>query len=215
MLTTTDPLTSSAAGTRPVAGVDLASTNGSSADGLSSPSTRPERGRPGAADTTLPPVWIRRIDSPIGRIELISDGEAITSLKIESGGSLPYDHLPEQSNDVLDTAAGQLGEYFAGTRRTFDVPVHLRGTVFQQEIWARLAELEWGEVVSYGELGLSTGRATAGRAVGGAVGANPVPLIVPCHRVLASNHRITGYSAGEGVPTKSWLLDHEGIEHVR
>ena len=63
------------------------------------------------------------------------------------------------------------------------------------------------------ELGRETGRATAGRAVGGAVGANPVPLIVPCHRVLASDQRITGYSAGDGVPTKVWLLDHEGITH--
>ena len=68
-------------------------------------------------------------------------------------------------------------------------------------------------MISYGELGLSTGRVTAGRAVGGAVGANPIPIIVPCHRVLASNNRITGYSAGEGIATKAWLLAHEGITH--
>ena len=218
MLTTTDPLTTTA--TSPSlsgAGVDAASatTSSSRAHELATPAARPPRGSASHAGVQLPPVWIRRADSPIGRIELISDGDAITSLKIESGGTLPFDHLPEQTNDVLELAVLQLGEYFAGDRHTFDVPVHLTGTVFQREIWARLAELEWGEVVSYGELGLSTGRATAGRAVGGAVGANPVPLIVPCHRVLASNHRITGYSAGEGVPTKSWLLDHEGIEHVK
>ncbi|MDO9591540.1 MAG: methylated-DNA--[protein]-cysteine S-methyltransferase, partial [Microcella sp.] len=68
-------------------------------------------------------------------------------------------------------------------------------------------------VRGYGELGRATGRLTAGRAVGGAVGANPVPLLIPCHRVLASDARITGYSAGEGISTKVWLLDHEGIPH--
>ena len=77
----------------------------------------------------------------------------------------------------------------------------------------QLIALDWGEVVSYGELGRATGRATAGRAVGGAVGANPVPIIVPCHRVLGGSGRITGYSGGEGVPTKAWLLAHEGIPH--
>jgi methylated-DNA-[protein]-cysteine S-methyltransferase len=79
-------------------------------------------------------------------------------------------------------------------------------------VWTRLAELEFGHAISYGELGQATGRPSAGRAVGGAVGANPVPIIVPCHRVLASNKRITGYSGGNGIPTKMWLLKHEGIE---
>ena len=74
-------------------------------------------------------------------------------------------------------------------------------------------QLAWGEVASYGSVGLATGRPTAGRAVGGAVGANPIPIIVPCHRILASNGRITGYSGGNGIPTKAWLLDHEGIVH--
>ena len=89
----------------------------------------------------------------------------------------------------------------------------LHGTAFQRAVWEQLVELQWGEVISYGELGRGTGRATAGRAVGGAVGANPVPIIVPCHRVLGANGVITGYSGGEGIPTKSWLLDHEGIPH--
>lgn len=154
---------------------------------------------------------LRRIDSPIGRIELTSDGEAIISLTIERGGHLPLEALPENSDSVLDTAAEQLTEYFYGERRSFDVPVTLAGTEFQRAVWAGLGELEFGQITSYGELGRSTGRPTAGRAVGGAVGANPVPILVPCHRVLASNNRITGYSAGEGVPTKLWLLAHEGI----
>ncbi len=159
---------------------------------------------------TLP---LRRIDSPIGRIELVGDGAAVVSLTIERAGRLPHDGDEEHSDPVLDRAAEQLSDYFAGSRTAFDVPVALDGTEFQQAVWAGLARLKFGEVTSYGELGLSTGRATAGRAVGGAVGANPVPILVPCHRVLAANSRITGYSGGNGISTKVWLLDHEGIGH--
>jgi methylated-DNA-[protein]-cysteine S-methyltransferase len=161
-----------------------------------------------------PPAHIKRIESPIGRIEITSDGNAITSLSIERAGTLPYDELDENSSKLLDLAAKQLGEYFNGKRRTFELPVAPHGTEFQQSIWSQLADIEWGDVRSYGELGILTGRATAGRAVGGAVGANPIPIIIPCHRVLAGNHRITGYSGGNGIPTKVWLLEHEGIEAV-
>jgi len=164
--------------------------------------------------TTLPVgTAIRRLDSPIGRIELLGDGEAVISLSIERAGALPHDGADESADQVLDRAAEQLDEYFSGERTAFELPVRLRGTEFQRAVWARLNELGFGEVVSYGELGRATGRPTAGRAVGGAVGANPVPIIVPCHRVLASNNRITGYSGGNGIPTKAWLLDHEGIRH--
>lgn len=156
---------------------------------------------------------LRRLASPIGRIELVGNGAAVVSLTIERDGVLPHDGHDESSDAILDRAAEQLSEYFAGARTTFDVPITLNGTEFQKSVWARLSELDFGEVTSYGNLGLSTGRATAGRAVGGAVGANPVPILIPCHRVLASNSRITGYSGGNGIPTKVWLLNHEGIEH--
>jgi methylated-DNA-[protein]-cysteine S-methyltransferase len=114
---------------------------------------------------------------------------------------------------VLDEAVTQLAEYFEGTRHDFTVPVRLAGTEFQTAVWRELQALPFGGVLSYGAIGLATGRPTAGRAVGGAVGANPIPIIVPCHRVLATDGTITGYSAGEGIPTKAWLLDHEGIAH--
>ena len=162
---------------------------------------------------TAAPAYIRRVASPIGRLEITSDGDAITTLSIERSGHLPFEQVPENSNAVLDRAAEQLTEYFAGTRKDFDLPVSLAGTEFQQSVWNQLNDLEFGQVASYGELGLATGRATAGRAVGGAVGANPIPIIVPCHRVLGSDGRITGYSGGEGIPTKAWLLRHEGIAH--
>ena len=162
------------------------------------------------SNTTLP-AFLHRIDSPLGRLELTSDGASLTTLTIEKEGSLPLDALPEVSNRVLDRAARQLNEYFAGRRRSFSVSLAPRGTAFQHAIWDQLNALEWGEVTTYGELGLGTGRPTAGRAVGGAIGANPIPIIVPCHRVLGSDGRVTGYSGGAGIPTKLWLLEHEGI----
>ena len=158
-------------------------------------------------------AYLTRMTSPIGRIELTSDGEAITSLSMERACRLPLDDHPERSTAVLDLAVGQLEEYFAGERRHFELPLNLGGTEFQRSVWQRLAELEYGTFTSYGELGLEIGRPGSGRAIGGAVGANPVPIIVGCHRVLAGNGRITGFSAGEGIATKAWLLDHEGIAH--
>ena len=156
-------------------------------------------------------AYLTRMTSPLGRIELTSDGEAITSLSMERAGRLPLDEHPERSTVVLDRATQQLDEYFAGERRTFDLPVRFGGTAFQRSVWDRLAQLEYGTFTSYGELGLELGRPGSGRAIGGAVGANPVPIIIGCHRVLSSTGRITGYSGGDGIPTKLWLLTHEGI----
>lgn len=156
-------------------------------------------------------VFLTRLDSPIGRIELLGDDVAVTALAIERDGALPHDDRPEHSNEVLDEARRQLGEYFAGTRTEFDVPVRLVGTPFQESVWAELERLGWGEAISYGALAAAVGKPGSARAIGGAVGANPVPIIVGCHRVLASDGRITGYSGGNGIPTKLWLLGHERI----
>lgn len=156
---------------------------------------------------------IVRMDSPIGRLEIIARGELIVGLTIERDGELPHDETPTKSSAVIKRAVTQLGEYFAGKRREFSVPVSLAGTPFQNSVWNALTEIPFGAVRSYGDIGMTTGRSSAGRAVGGAVGANPIPIIIPCHRVLASDSRITGYSGGNGIPTKVWLLDHEGIAH--
>ena len=156
---------------------------------------------------------IVRMDSPIGRLEIIARGELIVGLTIERDGELPHDETPAKSSAVIKRAVTQLGEYFAGKRREFSVPVSLAGTPFQNSVWNALTEIPFGAVRSYGDVGMTTGRSSAGRAVGGAVGANPIPIIIPCHRVLASDGRITGYSGGNGIPTKVWLLDHEGIAH--
>ena len=155
--------------------------------------------------------FLLRLPSPVGRLELTGDSEAVTSLSIARGGTLPHDEHPERTAAVLDDAAEQLGEYFAGERRAFTLPLHLNGTPFRRAVWEQLATLEFGSLTSYGELGLTIGRPGSGRAIGGAVGANPLPIIIGCHRVLSSSGKITGYSGGEGIPTKLWLLEHEGI----
>ncbi|MDR5701297.1 methylated-DNA--[protein]-cysteine S-methyltransferase [Agromyces aerolatus] len=156
-------------------------------------------------------LFLTRIDSPIGRLEIIGNGEAVTALHIERGGALPHDGEPLRSDLLLDDAAAQLGEYFASERNVFNIPVRVHGTPFQRAVWVELGRLGWGEAVSYGALAAAIGQHGSSRAIGRAVGANPVPIIVGCHRVLGSDGRVTGYSGGEGVPTKLWLLQHEHI----
>ena len=112
---------------------------------------------------------------------------------------------------MLDRRAAQLLEYFAGTRTDFDVPVRLAGTPFQQAVWAELDASAGARPPPTGRSQPRSASPGPPRAIGGAVGANPVPIIVGCHRVLASDGRITGYSGGDGIPTKLWLLGHERI----
>jgi methylated-DNA-[protein]-cysteine S-methyltransferase len=156
-------------------------------------------------------TYLLRMPSPIGRLELVSDGTAVASLAIERDGMLPQEHSPETVDDVLRLARDQLEEYFDGERRVFDVPLNPSGTPFRRAVWDRLREVGWGEYTTYGELGMAVGKPTAGRAVGGAIGSNPIPLFIGCHRVLGADGRVTGYSGGQGIPTKLWLLEHEGI----
>ena len=157
------------------------------------------------------------IESPIGRIELESNGHALTWMTIEGDehskhGALQHGGTSGSPDAVLTQAIMELNEYFAGVRHDFSVPVQLSGTPFQQSVWAQLSGIGWGEHCSYADIAEAIGKPGAFRAVGGAVGANPVPLIVGCHRVLARDGRITGYSGGRGIVTKQWLLSHEGIE---
>ncbi|MET0932797.1 MAG: methylated-DNA--[protein]-cysteine S-methyltransferase [Mycetocola sp.] len=174
------------------------------------PRTLPREPQPSLFDR---PVGLLRTTSPLGRIELTSDGFAVTGVSIERDGRLPRDGYRETSIDVLETAAEQLAEYFDGTRRSFDVPVTAEGTPFRLRVWSALAVVPFGSASTYGVLGRDIGLGVAGRAVGGAIRANPLPLLIPCHRVLSSTGRVVGYSQGQGVQTKLWLLDHEGIPH--
>jgi methylated-DNA-[protein]-cysteine S-methyltransferase len=111
---------------------------------------------------------------------------------------------------VLDDAAQQLDEHLAGRRPVLDVPVRLVGTPFQVAVWEALIRIPYGGVTTYGALAEAAGRPGGARAVGGAVGANRLCVLVPCHRVLGSDGRVTGFSAGDGVTTKLRLLALEG-----
>jgi methylated-DNA-[protein]-cysteine S-methyltransferase len=112
---------------------------------------------------------------------------------------------------VLEEAARQLREYFAGTRTAFTVPIDLVGTPFQRQAWFGLADIPYGETVSYAEQARRLGRPRAVRAVGAANGRNPVPIVLPCHRVVGSDGSLTGF--GGGLHVKQALLDHEaGVE---
>ncbi len=110
----------------------------------------------------------------------------------------------------MQQAADELRRYFAGERVQFSCPLDLHGTPFQLMVWRELQQIPYGETRSYGEIAQAIGRPTASRAVGAANGANPVAIIVPCHRVIGSKGSLTGY--GGGLPTKAWLLSLEGIK---
>lgn len=146
-------------------------------------------------------------DTPIGRLVLECDGDVLIGLWLPNERR----HRRNDADDVapvLKETASQLDEYFAGERTDFDVPMELDGTAFQREVWTELTRIPYGETISYGELARRVGRPSAPRAVGQANGRNPIPVIVPCHRVLASNG-IGGY--GGGLKVKRALLAVEGV----
>ena len=146
-------------------------------------------------------------ESPVGHINLTADGETIIEL------SMTKTPGPSQgSAKVLKEAQKQLTEYFKGKRKDFTFKHEARGTKFQQSVWNEIARIPFGEVLSYADIAREIGKPQASRAVGGAVGSKPIPLIIGCHRVLGASGKITGYSGGEGIPTKRWLLKLEHIE---
>jgi methylated-DNA-[protein]-cysteine S-methyltransferase len=151
------------------------------------------------------------VDSPIGLILLIGDGEAVTGLYMEPHGDEAAGAVPDEAplRDVVE----QLRAYFAGESAAFDVPVRPAGTEFQRRVWAELLRIPYGRTTSYGEIATTLGNPTASRAVGLANGRNPISVIVPCHRVIGANGRLIGY--GGGLPRKRWLLDHERATAAR
>ena len=157
-----------------------------------------------------------RIPSPLGTIAIAATAKGLTGLwftenqrYLPPGLTGPAAWPEEPDHPVLKQARQQLGQYFAGQRSHFDVPLDLScGTAFQQSVWQALLAIAQGEVVSYGEVGRRIGNPAAVRAVGGAVGRNPVSIIVPCHRVMGANGALTGY--GGGLARKTALLRLEG-----
>lgn len=153
-------------------------------------------------------------DSPIGALLVAGDVDHLHLISFPSGSRTkqPLDIWQRDDAHFTDTYA-QLGAYFAGELRQFDLPLHLGGTPFQNAVWTALREIPFGETISYGVLAKRIGKPSASRAVGAANGANPLPIIVPCHRVIGANNSLTGF--GGGVETKRFLLEHEGAEGLQ
>jgi methylated-DNA-[protein]-cysteine S-methyltransferase len=152
-----------------------------------------------------------RCPSPIGELVLTASGTALTGvyfppLREQAGWFEDDGHGP--AGPVLARARQQLIEYFAGVRTTFDLPLDPPGTAFQRQVWDALRTIPYGATTSYSELARRLGDPGATRAVGAANGKNPIPIIVPCHRVIGARGELTGF--GGGLDRKRWLLEHEG-----
>jgi methylated-DNA-[protein]-cysteine S-methyltransferase len=142
--------------------------------------------------------------SPVGPLHLVADDAALLQLNFaETAG----DRHDEDTSPVLAATCAQLDEYFAGTRTTFDIPLRLQGSPWEQRVWEALLTIDYGETTSYGEIAAQVGAPGSARAVGAANGRNPVAIVVPCHRVIGASGKLTGY--GGGLERKSTLLDLE------
>jgi methylated-DNA-[protein]-cysteine S-methyltransferase len=146
------------------------------------------------------------VASPIGRLRLIASGDELVGIWFEHGrdaGKKSLDLAPGTA-PVLERTKLQLREYFRGERREFDLPLAPRGTEFQRRVWRRLQEIEYGTTTTYGALAQELGNPKACRAVGLANGSNPIPIVIPCHRVIGASGALTGF--GGGLPVKHALL---------
>lgn len=153
-------------------------------------------------------TYFDALDTPIGPLLLVSDGDALVYVGLPERGRLAKPPADAQaSKSRLHAARRQFEEYFAGQRLQFDLPLHPSGTPFQLEVWGALLTIPYGETVSYTDIARRIRRPRAVRAVGAANGANPLSIVVPCHRVIGSHGDLVGY--GGGLPAKRWLLAHE------
>ncbi|MCC6294371.1 MAG: methylated-DNA--[protein]-cysteine S-methyltransferase [Bryobacterales bacterium] len=152
--------------------------------------------------------------SPIGPLLLAGDGGALSLIGFPQGKGR-RDPEPEWIEDAgaFPEARRQLDEYFQGALRQFDLTLAPRGTGFQLAVWQELQRIPFGETITYRDLAIRIGNPDAVRAVGAANGANPLPIVVPCHRVIGSGGSLTGF--GGGLDTKRWLLRHEGAPGLR
>ena len=167
-----------------------------------------------AADTLV----MRNIDSPVGPLTIAASPAGVRlliweghddALAAEHAAAATMADTPATRNaeQILERTIAQLGEYFAGSRTEFDLPLDPRGTAFQQSAWMVLRTIPYGQTMSYGQQARALGDPNKARAVGGANGKNPISIIVPCHRVVGADGSLTGF--GGGIDVKAWLLDHE------
>ncbi|GAB2609633.1 methylated-DNA--[protein]-cysteine S-methyltransferase [Novilysobacter erysipheiresistens] len=155
------------------------------------------------------------IDSPVGPLLLAADGDGLRAIEFQpSRHAVKRDagwqeiDWAECTHPLLRQTQQQLEEYFAGDRAAFDLPLAPRGTAFQRDVWQMLASIPYGDTISYAQLATRGGKPSATRAVGAANGRNPLPIVLPCHRVIGADGSLTGF--GGGLPTKRFLLQLEG-----
>ena len=153
-------------------------------------------------------IYYDYLQTPVGKLLLALDGQGLRHIHFETGR-----HTLEPGEDwepgpgALHEARAQLKAYFAGTLTQFDLPLAPQGTEFQQQVWLELLRIPYATTTTYGEIARRLGDTLATRAVGSANGRNPLPIVVPCHRVVGANGDLTGF--GGGLPVKRFLLDHE------
>jgi len=148
--------------------------------------------------------------SPVGELKLVASARGLSAILWENDDPARVRLGPlveDESHPILIEAERQIGEYFAGTRKVFDIPLDFQGTEFQKSVWAALLAIPYGETRSYAEIACAVGRPTAFRAVGAANGRNPISIIAPCHRVIGTNGALTGFAGG--LKAKELLLGLE------
>jgi len=153
-------------------------------------------------------IYYSYLETPLGDLLIQGDGRFVTGIYMpEHKGWRGPDPAWQQSDAPFAEVREQLAEYFAGHRRWFDVSFRLTGTPFQQRVWQELLSIPYGHTITYAELAERVGKPTASRAVGNANGRNPISILVPCHRVIGADGKLTGYAGG--VERKRWLLNWE------
>jgi len=152
------------------------------------------------------------IASPVGALLLVMDGAGLRQIVFAKNGQ-PAEPQPDWQEDsaAFQEVTTQLKSYFAARLKTFDLPLSPEGTPFQQLVWGELLKIPYGETISYGELARRIGNPKASRAVGLANGSNPIPIVIPCHRVIGSNGKLTGYGGGLPIKEKLLALEHKQL----
>jgi methylated-DNA-[protein]-cysteine S-methyltransferase len=153
-----------------------------------------------------------QFESPIGSLQIVSSAQGIRRIELPDRATRNLSGVKtgEGNHLILVHATKQLSEYFAGTRKYFDIPLDLHGTQFQLEVWQSLTGIGYGETNTYGQQAKKIGRPKAARAVGGANAANPIPIVLPCHRIVGANGSLTGYGGGTSLLyIKQYLLNFE------
>lgn len=149
-----------------------------------------------------------RVESPVGTLTLVAEGASVRQINFTQNGT-PAASNAEWREDVsgFTDVVRQLKAYFAGELQDFQLTLAPQGTPFQQKVWSELCKIPYGETISYGELARRIGNPSASRAVGLANGSNPIPIIIPCHRVIGSNGKLTGYGGGLDIKEKLLALE--------